>query len=134
MVPNAVATGPSPSHGTVMITSGLLVQLEEDGILSVVGHELAHLKGRDPVILFGLTTAEYLLLLFVFLPIFLLFPFFYLILAIGILFFIAKFFEARADLLSTMKMGQYQVLAEALRKIGFGRLQFGRSPNYRLQS
>ncbi|MCP8316527.1 MAG: M48 family metalloprotease [archaeon] len=134
MMPNAAATGPSPTHGTVMITTGLLVQLEEDEILSVVGHELAHLKGRDPVILFGLTTAEYLLRIFVFLPLFLLFPIVYLVLAMSMIYFIAKFFEARADLLSAMKIGQPQILAEALRKIGFRRLKFEKSPSYRVQS
>lgn len=134
MMPNAAAIGPSPSHGTVMITTGLLVQLEEDEILSVVGHELGHLKGRDPVILFGLATTEYLLRIFVFLPFFLFFPLIYLILAMSIIYFIAKFFEARADLLSAMKIGQPQVLAEALRKIGFRRLRFERSSNYRIQS
>jgi len=134
MMPNAAATGPSPTHGTVMITTGLLVQLEEDEILSVVGHELAHLKGRDSVILFSLTTAEYLLRIFVFLPLFLLFPLVYLVLAMSVIYFIAKFFEARADLLSAMKIGQPQVLAEALRKIGFRRLRFERSPSYRVQS
>jgi len=66
MVPNATATGPSPSHGTVVITTGLLVQLEEDKILSVIGHELGHLKGRDPLILFGIISGEYLLRMFVF--------------------------------------------------------------------
>ncbi len=134
MMPNAAATGPSPAHGTVMITTGLLVQLEEDEILSVVGHELAHLKGRDPVILFGLSTTEYLLRIFVFLPFFLFFPIIYLILAMSTIYFIAKFFEARADLLSAMKIGQPQVLAEALRKIGFRRLKFERSSDYRIQS
>ncbi|MGQ9718563.1 MAG: M48 family metallopeptidase [Nitrososphaerales archaeon] len=134
MVPNAAATGPSPSHGTVVITTGLLVQLEEDEILSIIGHELGHLKGRDPLILFGIISTEYLLRIFVFLDIFLLFPLLYLILAMGIIYFIAKFFEARADLLSAMRLGQPQVLAEALRKIGFRRLQFERTPTRRVQS
>ncbi len=49
MVPNAAAAGPSPSRGVVLITTGLLVQLEEDEILSVLGHEFGHLKGRDPL-------------------------------------------------------------------------------------
>jgi len=52
----------------------------------------------------------------------------------GIIYFIAKFFEARADLLSAMRLGQPQVLAEALRKIGFRRLQFERTPTFRIQS
>ncbi len=45
----------------------------------------------------------------------------------AIIFFIAKFFETRADLVSTMKIGQPKVLAESLRKIGFSKLQMERS-------
>ena len=51
MLPNAAATGPSPSRGLVLITTGLLVQLDEEEILSVIGHEMGHLVGRDPIIL-----------------------------------------------------------------------------------
>jgi heat shock protein HtpX len=133
-LPNAAATGPSPSNGVVLITTGLLVQLENDEILSVVGHELGHLRGRDPLILFGLTSAEFLLRLSVLLPLFLFSPLLYLFIAMGIIYFIAKFFEARADLLSAMMIGQPKVLAEALRKIGFRRLQYERLPNYKIQS
>ena len=60
MVPNAAASGPSPSRGIVLITTGLLVQLEEPEVVSVLGHEFGHLKGRDPLILFGLMSAEFL--------------------------------------------------------------------------
>jgi len=134
VMPNAAATGPSPSRGVVLITTGLLAQLEDDEILSVVGHELGHLQGRDPLILFGLTSAEFLLRIFVFLPLFLFSPLLYLFVAMSIIYFIAKFFEARADLQSAIKIGQPKVLAEALQKIGFRRLQFERIPNYRLQS
>jgi heat shock protein HtpX len=49
-------------------------------------------------------------------------------------YFIAKFFEARADLDSAIKIGQPKVLAEALRKIGFRKLQFERSPAYRVSA
>jgi heat shock protein HtpX len=48
MIPNAAATGPSPNRGLVLITTGLLVQLEEDEILSVIGHEMGHLSGKTP--------------------------------------------------------------------------------------
>ena len=44
MVPNAAASGPSPSRGVVLITTGLLVQLEEAEVISVLGHEFGHLK------------------------------------------------------------------------------------------
>ena len=52
----------------------------------------------------------------------------------GIVFFIAKFFEARADLYSAIVMGQPQVLAMALRKIGYRRLQLERGTPARVQA
>jgi heat shock protein HtpX len=50
-----------------------------------------------------------------------------------IIYFIAKFFEARADLTSAMVIGQPQVLADALEKIGFKRLLSERMPAFRIQ-
>ena len=50
-----------------------------------------------------------------------------------IIYFIAKFFEARAGLLSAVVIGQPKVLAEALEKIGFKRLLYERVPSYRFQ-
>jgi len=134
-IPNAAAAGPGPKHGIVLITTGLLVQLNEDEILSVLGHELSHLHARDPFALFGLTTGELLFRIFVLLPYiesFVVF-FIYLIFVFGAIYFVAKFLEARADLESAIKMGKPRVLAEALRKIGFRRLQFERNPSYRIQ-
>jgi len=136
MVPNAAASGPSPRHGIVLITTGLLVQLEENEILTVLGHELSHLKSRDPFVLFGIFSAEYLFRVFVLFnyPIFFTyFGFLYLILILGAEYFVAKFFEARSDLESAIKIGNPGILAEALRKIGFRRLQFERSPAARFQ-
>ena len=137
MVPNAAASGPSPSHGIVLITTGLLVQLEEKEIRTVLGHELSHLKSRDPFVLFGIVSAEYLFRVFVlvnYFPVFFTyFGLFYLLFILFAIYFVAKFFEARADLESAIKIGNPKVLAEALRKIGFRRLQFERSRAYRLQ-
>ena len=137
MVPNAAASGPSPSHGIVLITTGLLVQLEEKEIRTVLGHELSHLKSRDPFVLFGIVSAEYLFRIFVlvnYFPVFFTyFGLFYLLFILFAIYFVAKFFEARADLESAIKIGNPKVLAEALRKIGFRRLQFERSRAYRLQ-
>lgn len=138
MLPNAATSGPSPRRGIVLVTTGLFVQLEEDEILSVLGHEFGHLKGRDPLILFAITAAEYLLRFYI---LFGLFPFLfysgisllYLLFVMGGIYFVAKFFEARADLVSAQVMGQPEVLAEALEKIGFRRLQFERVPSYRVQ-
>jgi heat shock protein HtpX len=138
MVPNAAASGPSPSRGIVLITTGLLVQLEEPEIISVLGHEFGHLKGRDPLILYGLTSAEFLFrfyVLFTFFPIIFLsllfFVYFWAVMTL--IFFVAKFFEARADLTSAIMMGQPKIMANALEKIGFQRLLFERTPSFRLQ-
>ncbi len=138
MVPNAAASGPSPSRGIVLITTGLLVQLEEDEVVSVLGHEFGHLKGRDPLILFGLASAEFLFrfyVLFALFPVifssFLFFAYFWVVMTV--IFFIGKFFEARADLVSAIMMGKPKVLAAALEKIGFQRLLFERKPSFRLQ-
>ena len=138
MVPNAAASGPSPSRGIVLITTGLLVQLEKPEVVSVLGHEFGHLKGRDPLILFGLLSAEFLFRFYVLLTLFpvifssfLFFVYFFAVMTI--IFFIAKFFEARADLTSAIMMGQPRVMATALEKIGFHRLLFERTPSFRLQ-
>jgi len=133
MVANAAASGPSPRHGVVLVTTGLLVQLEEDEILTVVGHELSHLKGRDPFLLFGLVSFEYLFRVFFLWPYIMDFALLYLMLSIWGIYFVAKFFEARADLETAIKIGNPRVLAGALRKIGFRRLVFERLPAARLQ-
>lgn len=44
---NAFATGRSPKHAAVAVTSGLLKHLEWGEIEGVLGHELAHIKSRD---------------------------------------------------------------------------------------
>ena len=138
MVPNAAASGPSPSRGIVLITTGLLVQLNEPEVESVLGHEFGHLKGRDPLILFGLLSAEFIFRFYVLLTLFpaiflsLLF-FVYFFAVMTLIFFIAKFFEARADLTSGIIIGHPKILANSLEKIGFRRLLFERTPSFRFQ-
>ena len=96
------------------------------------------MKGHDPLALFGLTGAEFLFRFYVLLPFFpivftsLLFIVYFWV-AMTLIYFIAKFFEARADLTSAIVVGQPQVLAEALGKIGFKRLLYERVPSYRIQ-
>ncbi len=138
MAPNAAASGPSPGRGIVLITTGLLVQLDEPEIVSVLGHEFGHLKGRDPLILYGLTSAEFLFRFYVLLALlpviftsFLFFVYFWAVMTL--IFFIAKFFEARADLTSAIMIGKPKIMANALEKIGFQRLLFERTPSFRLQ-
>jgi heat shock protein HtpX len=137
MLPNAAASGPSPSRGIVLITTGLFVQLKDNEITSVLGHEFGHLKGRDPLWLYGLSAAQYLLwfyLIFGLFPVSSLFLFFiYFWGMMTFIYFIAKFFEARADLTSAMVVGQPKILADALEKIGFKRLLYERSPLFRIQ-
>ena len=138
IIPNAAASGPSPNRGVVLITTGLLEQLEDNEILSVLGHEFGHLKGHDPLLLYGLTGAELLFRFYVLFPLFPFIFFSYLFLVyfwgvMVIIYFIAKFFEARADLISAIVIEQPKVLAEALEKIGFKRLLYERVPAYRFQ-
>jgi heat shock protein HtpX len=44
---NAFATGRSPDHAAVAITSGLLDKLNRDELQGVIGHEIGHIKNRD---------------------------------------------------------------------------------------
>ncbi|MDH5362821.1 MAG: M48 family metalloprotease [Aigarchaeota archaeon] len=134
IIPNAAATGPSPRFGLVLITTGLLVQLDEEEILAVVGHEMSHVKRRDPLVLFALVSAEYLLRVYYLWHLLFYFGFLYFFLVLGAVYFVAKFFEARADLDSAIRMGRPEILAGALRKIGYRRIQLERFQSNRLGS
>ena len=137
IIPNAAAAGPSPGLGTIMVTTVIMTQLEEDELLSVIGHEMSHLKAHDPLVMSSLASAEYLLRFYVFLPYLFFFGFIsfwiYFIVAIGLIYFFGKFLESRADLDSAKIIGQPKVMAEALRKIAFKRLfpLYKREPSFR---
>jgi heat shock protein HtpX len=137
LLSNAAASGPSPSRGIVLITTGTLLQLNEEEIVSVLGHEFGHLRGHDPLWLYGLSAVQYL---FWFYVIFGLFPtgsfillMIYYWALMTLTYFVAKFFEARADLTSAMVIGKPKVLADSLEKIGFQRLFYERIPSFRFQ-
>ncbi len=122
-VPNAAASGISFRRGVLLITGGILTALNEEELVSVIGHELGHLRGRDPLLLYALVSGEFMLRLTLLFPLFLISPLLYLIVSTFTIFFVAKFFEARADLLSVMIIGKPKVLASSLRKIGAQRLR-----------
>jgi len=126
IIPNAAAAGPVASLGTVMITTGILTQLEEDELFSVIGHEMSHLKAHDPLVMSAMSSLEFLIRFYVVLPYIAILGIIgfwvYFIFAIGLIYFFGKFLEGRADLDSAKVIGQPKVLAEGLKKIGFRRL------------
>lgn len=48
---NAFATGRDINHASVAITSGLLEKLNRDELQGVIGHEIAHIKDRDVLLM-----------------------------------------------------------------------------------
>jgi heat shock protein HtpX len=120
--PNAAATGVSKHLATILITIGLLIQLEEHEIELVIGHEMSHLRFGDPAILFTVFSCEYLARVYVYYdviapiwPIYLFFIFY-------MIFFVGKLLEARADLEAAYILRDPRTMATSLKKIGFRRL------------
>jgi heat shock protein HtpX len=48
---NAFSTGRDPNKASVAITSGLLAKLNRDELQGVIGHEIAHIKNRDVLLM-----------------------------------------------------------------------------------
>lgn len=122
VVSNAMATGISTKRSSIMITAGSLIDLTDEELESVVGHELGHVKGHDPVILFGVSSLVYIGAFYFWYPLFLTLGLFYYVIAFGALFAVGKVLETRADTESAMVLGNAQELATSLTKIGFRQL------------
>ena len=131
-VDNAAATGISPRRSSMTITAGALEDLNDEELESVIGHELGHIRGRDPVILFAVTSVMYIGGLYLWLPVLLELGLFYFVLAFGVIYLVGKFLETRADTASVAVLGKPSVLASALTHIGFRQLYYEKySPQVR---
>jgi heat shock protein HtpX len=49
--PNAFATGRSPEHGVVAVTSSLVQMLDREELRGVISHEIGHIRHRDTLIM-----------------------------------------------------------------------------------
>lgn len=141
IIPNAAATGVSSKYSSLIITTGLLTNLNHDEMLSVIGHEISHLKRHDIITFFILSSLEYITRVYVTMTLWptymttfdFLLLMLYMYISLTVLFFVAKFVEARADIDSALILGNPLSLASALRKIGGRKLLIEyRKPSSRL--
>ncbi len=123
LLKNALSIGVG-SNSALIVTSGLLVSLEEDELAAVMGHEESHLA-RGDILLFTLAASlEYafrLYYFFIYNPILLLNTWLmlgYLAATGTALFLLAKLLELRADV-DVAHLGLGGQLADALVKVGY---------------
>ena len=141
--PNSFAVGRSPRSAAICCTEGLLASLDEAELRGVLGHELAHVSGRDilpatvsaglaTVITFPAGLARLLpgravveaLLMLVLGP----------VAALVIRLSVTRQREYRADAAGALLAGDPVALAGALRKIEAGVAELALAPDARLSS
>ncbi|MHA1918075.1 MAG: M48 family metallopeptidase [Candidatus Ranarchaeia archaeon] len=125
MIPNAAASGPTSGLGVILISGGLLFQMDTAEIEAIIGHELSHLKAHDPLVMISLSTllmASQFLLWTSINQIGIFELFFSYMLISSVIFMFGKFLEARADLDAALVLGESKNLSSGLRKIGYIRL------------
>jgi heat shock protein HtpX len=122
VVSNAASTGISKKHSAIMITAGSLEDLSDEELEATIGHELGHVKGHDPVILFGVTSFQFIGVFYLWYPLVLYLGIFYFVPAFAVIFAIGKVLETRADTESAIVLGNPLTFAASLRKIAFREL------------
>jgi len=131
--PNSFAVGRNPRTAAICCTQGLLASLEETELRGVLGHELAHVSGRDllpatlsaglaTVITFPASLARFLM------------PVLGPIAALVIRLSVSPEREYRADAAGALLAGDPVALASALRKIEAGAAELALAPDARLSS
>lgn len=125
-VPNAFATGSTPARSTVVVTRGLVRDLEPLEVQAVLAHELSHVANRDGAIMTfasfpsltlreGLASTRLRVRIFAF-PLILLGCLLYLI-SSGLMLTISRCREYTADRGSVLITGTPEYLMSALQKI-----------------
>jgi heat shock protein HtpX len=131
--PNSFAVGRNPRRAAICCTAGLLASLDEAELRGVLGHELAHVSGRDllpatvsaglaTVITYPAGLARPLMLV--------LGP----VAALVIRLSVTREREYRADAAGALLAGDPVALAGALRKIEAGAAELALPPGARLSS
>ena len=131
--PNSFAVGRNPRSAAICCTEGLLASLDEPELRGVLGHELAHVSGRDilpatvsaglaTVITYPAGLARPLMLI--------LGPVAALIIRLSV----TREREYRADAAGALLAGDPVALAGALRKIEAGAVELALAPGARLSS
>jgi heat shock protein HtpX len=125
-VPNAFATGRNPTRSTVVVTRGLIKQLEAPEVQAVLAHELSHVANRDGAVMTfasfpALTLREALgsarLRVWLFALPFMLLGYLLYLISTGLMLSISRCREYAADRGSVLITGTPEHLMSALQKI-----------------